>query len=74
MRKLQVDTESRWIVEIQKQREDFFYVKLPSGCELPKKYIWLKAGDFGVVIQNDESIENPVYLSADTLCFIALQV
>lgn len=64
---LQADTEGGWIVEIQKQREGFFYVKLPSECELPKKYIWIKAGDLGVVVQNYDSIEIPVYLSADTL-------
>lgn len=64
---LQADTEGGWIVEIQKQREGFFYVKLPSECELPKKNIWLKAGDLGVMVQNYDSIEIPVYLSADTL-------
>lgn len=64
---LQADTEGGWIVEIQKQQEGFFYVKLPSGCELPKKYIWVKSGDLGVVIQNYNSIGIPVYLSADTL-------
>lgn len=63
---LQADTEGGWIVEIQKQREGFLYVKLPSECELPKKNIWLKAGDLGVVIQNYDSIEIPVCLSADT--------
>ena len=64
---LQADTEGGWIVEIQKQSEGFFYVKLPSECELPQKGIWLKAGDLGVVVQNYDSIEIPVYLSADTL-------
>ncbi|MPM49014.1 hypothetical protein SDC9_95742 [bioreactor metagenome] len=64
---LQSDTEAGWVVKIQEQRSDYFYVKLPADCDLSKKDIWVKSGDIGIVIQNSDSIKIPMYVSADTL-------
>jgi hypothetical protein len=64
---LQSDTEAGWVVKIQEQKSGYFYVKLPTDCDLLKKDIWVKSGDIGIVIQNYDSIKIPMYVSADTL-------
>ncbi len=64
---LQADDEAGWIVKIRKQKYDYFYVNLPEDCDSFKKNIWIKAGDLGIVIQNVDSLQVPMYESADTL-------
>lgn len=64
---LQSDTEGGWIVEIRKQKAGYLYVTLPADCDFAKKDILIKSEDVGVVIQNYDSIQIPMYISADTL-------
>jgi hypothetical protein len=64
---LQSDIEAGWIVKIQEQKSGYFYVNLPADCNFSKKNIWIKSGDIGVVIQNNDSLKIPMYISSDTL-------
>ncbi len=60
------DDEAGWIVEVLKKKRDFFYVKLPADCTIKRKYVWLKKGDIGMIIQNYGLKDIPIYEQNDT--------
>ncbi len=63
LRNIDSDVEAGWIVRITKKRGEYFQVNIE---DLSLHNIWIKSGDMGLVIQNYDSLQIPMYLKPDT--------
>lgn len=62
-KELHSDNESGWIVTVKQKKLNYFQIDIE---DLELNSVWIRAGDIGVVVQNDDSIALPIYAVPDT--------